>query len=120
MERLERDIEEIGIENSRCIEELRIWIMNHLDDQHSLSKLAERASMSVSKMQRLFHDTYGISVFAYIRIERLLRAQKQLEVTAMNIKTISAEAGYSSVPAFTAAFSSAFGETPARFRRGMK
>lgn len=108
------------IENSRCIEELRLWIINHLDDHHSLQSLAERAAMSISKMQRVFRDSYGCSVFAYIRIERLNRAQKQLEVTAMNIKTISAEAGYRSVPAFTAAFSMAFGETPARFRKGAK
>lgn len=110
----------IDIENSRCIEDIRHWIVNHLDDRHSLRSLAERGGMSVSKLQRLFRDTYGCSVFAYIRIERLLRAQKQLEVTAMNIKSISAEAGYSSVPAFTAAFSVVFGETPGRFRRGTK
>lgn len=110
----------IDIENSRAIEELRTWIDNHLDNRHSLRDLAQRAAMSSSKMQRLFRETYGCSVFAYIRIERLIRAQRQLEVTAMNIKSISAEAGYSSVPAFTAAFSTAFGETPARFRRGPK
>jgi transcriptional regulator GlxA family with amidase domain len=120
MAQREYDLEELTIENSRCIEELRLWILNHLDERHSLRKLAEGAGMSISKMQRLFNDAYGISVVAYIRIERLMRAQKQLEVTAMNIKTISAEAGYSSVPAFTAAFSSAFGEAPARFRRATK
>ncbi len=112
--------ENIDVENSRCVEELRIWIINHLDAQHSLRKLSERAGMSVSKLQKIFKDTYGCSVFAYIRFERLMRAQKQLEVTTMNIKSISAEAGYSSVPAFTSAFSTVFGETPARFRRAMK
>ena len=108
------------IENSRCIEDLRHWIVNHLDESHSLHSLSLRAGMSISKLQRVFRETYGCSVFAYIRVERLLRAQKQLEVTAMNIKTISAEAGYSSVPAFTAAFALTFGETPARFRKGTK
>jgi AraC-like DNA-binding protein len=107
-------------ENSRCIEELRLWILDHLDDHHSLQSLSQRAGMSISKMQRLFHIKYNCSVFAFIRLERLLRAQRQLEVSVTNIKTISAEAGYRSVPAFTAAFSSAFGETPARFRRTMK
>jgi len=107
----------MDIENSRSIEALRIWINNHLDERHSLADLSKRADMSMTKMQRMFHEAYGCSVFAYIRIERLMRAQKQLEVTTMNIKSISAEAGYSSVPAFTTAFSSAFGETPARFRR---
>jgi AraC family transcriptional regulator len=109
--------EHLNIENLRCIEELRLWILNHLDDQHSLASLSRNAGMSVSKMQRLFRHTYGCSVFAFIRLERLMRAQKQLEVTVMNIKAISAEAGYSSVPAFTAAFSSAFGKSPGRFRR---
>jgi transcriptional regulator GlxA family with amidase domain len=109
-----------NIGNTRRIEELRHWVISHLDDRHSLRSLADHSAMSVSKMQRAFRDAYGCSVFAYIRIERLLRAQKQLEVTTMNIKSISAGAGYRSVPAFTAAFSVAFGETPARFRRGIK
>jgi AraC-like DNA-binding protein len=105
------------IEYSRSVDILRMWIDNHLDADHSLRDLSQRAGMSITRLQRTFRDTYGCSVFAYIRFGRLMRAQKQLEVTAMNIKSISAEAGYSSVPAFTVAFSTAFGETPAKFRR---
>src|ERR1041384_1681635 len=86
------------IEYSRSIGELKAWISNHLDERHSLRSLSGRAGMSITRMQRLFKDIYGCSIFAYIRVERLIRAQKQLEVTAMNIKSISAEAGYSSVP----------------------
>jgi AraC family transcriptional activator of mar-sox-rob regulon len=112
------DINDIGY--SRSIEELKRWIDNHLDDPHSLRSLAERAGMSITRMQRLFRETNGCSVFAYIRFERLARAQKQLEITAMNIKSISAGAGYSSVPAFTAAFNLMFGDTPGRFRKGIK
>lgn len=115
-----QEVPEINIENSRRIETLHAWINNHLDDCHSLRTLSQLAGMSISKMQRLFGDRYGCTVFAYIRVERLRRAQKQLEVTVMNIKSISAGAGYSSVPAFTAAFSHAFGQPPARFRRRTK
>jgi AraC-like DNA-binding protein len=105
---------------SRSIEHLKYWINNHLDDRHSLRSLAEHAEMSITRMQRLFKEANGCSVFAYIRFKRLVRAQRQLEVTAMNIKAISAEAGYSGVPAFTAAFHSMFGDTPGRFRKGIK
>lgn len=115
-----QEFPEVQVENLRCIEELHLWILNHLDDQHSLNSLSRMAGMSVSKMQRLFHDAYGCSVFAFIRLERLIRAQKQLEVTVMNIKSISAGAGYRSVPAFTAAFSAAFGRSPGEFRRASK
>jgi AraC-like DNA-binding protein len=108
------------IENTRYLEDIRSWIFNHLDAKHSLTGLAAQAGVSPSWLQRSFKKTFGYSVFTYIRYERLLRAQKQLEVTSMTIKTISAEAGYSSVPAFTAAFSLAFGVTPARFRREIK
>jgi AraC-like DNA-binding protein len=105
---------------SRSIGELKIWVINHLDDKHTLQTLATRTGMSVTTMQRAFKCTYGCSIFAYIRYERLIRAQKQLEVTAMNIKSISAVAGYSSVPAFTTAFYSTFGHTPGRFRKRIK
>lgn len=115
-----RTSENDDIEYSRSIEELKTWIANHLDDRHSLQSLSGRARMSITRMQRLFKDMHGYSVFAYIRLERLTRAQKQLEVTPMNIKSISAGAGYSSVPAFTAAFHSTFGDTPGKFRKGIK
>jgi len=108
------------IEYSRSIADLKIWIFNHLDDRHSLRTLSTRARMSTTRMQRLFKSAYGCSVFTYIRFERLARAQRQLEVTAMNIKSISAGAGYSSVPAFTAAFHSTFGDTPGKFRKGIR
>jgi AraC-like DNA-binding protein len=114
--------ESIGtaIENTRYLDGLRAWISNHLDQDLSLLGLAMQARMSTSWLQRSFKKAYGYSVFTYIRYERLLRAQKQLEVTSMSIKVISKEAGYKSVPAFTAAFSTTFGVTPARFRKGTK
>jgi len=108
------------IGNTRFLDEFRVWISNHLDEDHSISELAAQARVSASWLQRSFKKAYGYSVFTCIRYERLLRAQKQLEVTSMTIKMISSQARYKSVPAFTAAFSSTFGVTPARYRRGVK
>jgi AraC-like DNA-binding protein len=110
----------IAIGNTRSLEEFRAWISNHLDEEHSIAGLAAQAKVSASWLQRSFKKAYGYSVFTCIRYERLLRAQKQLEVTPMTIKMISSQARYKSVPAFTAAFSHVFGITPARYRKGSK
>jgi AraC-like DNA-binding protein len=99
------------------IVEFHNWILRNLDMPHSLASLAGQAGFSISKMQRLFRDIYHVSVIAFIRHEKLLRAKGQIEVTSMTIKSIASDAGYRSVPAFTAAFSIAFGVTPAELRR---
>ncbi|HZY82830.1 MAG TPA: AraC family transcriptional regulator [Cyclobacteriaceae bacterium] len=102
------------------IAEFHSWILSHLDMPHSLTSLAEQAGFSISKMQRLFREVYDVSVIAFIRHEKLVRAKGQIEVTNMNIKSIASEAGYRSLPAFTAAFSIAFNVTPALLRRQIR
>jgi AraC-like DNA-binding protein len=99
------------------ITEFRNWIIRHLDLPHSLDSLSDQAGFSISKMQRLFRGVFDISIIAFIRHEKLLRAKSQIEVTSMTIKAIASQAGYRSLPAFTAAFSVAFNTTPARLRR---
>ncbi|HMJ70498.1 MAG TPA: AraC family transcriptional regulator [Cyclobacteriaceae bacterium] len=102
------------------ITEFRTWILRYLDMPHSLYSLAAQAGFSISKMQRLFRDVFGTSIIAFIRHEKLVRAKSQIEVTGMTIKTIAWHAGYKSLPAFTSAFSAAFGTTPAQVRRGTR
>jgi AraC-like DNA-binding protein len=99
------------------ITELRAWVVRHLDMPHSLDSLSAQAGFSISKMQRLFRDVFDTSIIAFIRHEKLVRAKSQIEVTNMTIKSIARQAGYRSLPAFTAAFSAAFETTPAQVRR---
>jgi AraC-like DNA-binding protein len=101
----------------KYITEFRMWILGHLDMPHSLDSLSAQAGFSISKMQRLFHRVFGTSIMAFIRHEKLVRAKSQIEVTSTNIKTIAWQAGYRSLPAFTAAFAEAFDITPAQLRR---
>jgi AraC family transcriptional regulator len=99
------------------IMEFHNWILRNLDLPHSLDSLAEQTGFSISKMQRLFRAVFDISIIAFIRQQKLNRAKGQIEVTSMGIKVIAKEAGYRSLPAFTAAFAVAFGTTPAKLRR---
>lgn len=108
------------IEKTRYLNGIRASIEDHLDEKHTINGLAAIVDVSSSWLQRAFKKTYGYSVFTFIRYSRLLRAQKQLEVTSMAIKTISTEAGYKSLPAFTAAFKAALGVSPGRYRKGIK
>lgn len=106
-----------SLKDVEYIMEFHNWILLHLDLPHSLESLANQAGMSISKMQRLFRYVFDISIIAFIRKQKLNRAKGQLEVTSMSIKAIAREAGYRSLPAFTAAFAMTFETTPGQLRR---
>lgn len=105
--------------NMEFVKDVHAMILNHLDLPHTLDSLAAQAGVSVSKLQRSFRRTYSISVIAFIRRERLVRAKQQIEVTTMSIKTVARQAGYRSIPAFTAAFSSEFKISPGLLRKSI-
>lgn len=83
----------------------------------SIGALAREAGVSPNTLQRLFRATYGMSVFEWIRIDRLERARLQLERDHASIAQIAFEAGYLSAANFSTAFKRRFGLAPSALRR---
>jgi AraC-like DNA-binding protein len=86
-------------------------------DPRGLEAFAEMAGASARTLARLFRRETGMSFQAWRRQLRLtegLAALSEGEAPAR----VAAAVGYSSGPAFGAAFRSVFGMTPGRSRRG--
>lgn len=86
-------------------------------DPRGLEAFAETAGASARTLARLFRRETGMSFQAWRRQLRLTEALASLAQGASPARAAAA-VGYSSGPAFGAAFRTAFGTTPGRSRRG--
>lgn len=83
----------------------------------SLEAIARHAGMSVSALHRLFRATHGMSVFDYVRLDRLHRARHALERDGVTVTQAAYIAGYRGPANFATAFKRLYGLSP-RHARG--
>ncbi|MGE5702410.1 MAG: effector binding domain-containing protein [Clostridia bacterium] len=93
------------------------FMEQHLQEELHIRDIASQARFSPFHFQRLFQAISGLSVHAYIRRRRLSEAACLLKETSMTIMDIAVLFQYGSQEAFTRAFESQFGITPAKFRK---
>ena len=82
----------------------------------SLARLAKEHSISVSHLQKLFKQVYGMPVYHYIKEYRLEQAAVELVRSAASITDIAQNAGYDSASKFSEAFKKRYGATPSQYR----
>ncbi|MGF1551465.1 MAG: GyrI-like domain-containing protein [Paracoccaceae bacterium] len=94
-----------------------IWqIEAHLDEPLTLTLLAERCAVDPRHMGRVFRQTAGLSVAAYVRARRLSEAAKTIATGDTDLLTVALDAGYASHEAFTRAFAGCLGVLPSSVR----
>ncbi len=106
----ERLIQSIVDEIDDCIREER-------DNALTLSRLSERLGYSVYHTTRRFRQITGWTLREYLRRRRLAFALKDVRDGNDRLLDIALRYGFSSHAAFTRAFRTAFGVTPADYRR---
>lgn len=89
-----------------------------LFDALSVDDVAVAVGGSPFHLQRLFTDVYGISVAGYIRARRLSEAARMLRSTDMTVLSVALRCQYGSQAAFSRAFKSYIGASPAAYRDG--
>ena len=92
------------------------WLVEHLDDDLDLNRLAEVACLSPFHFHRVYRGLQGETVADTVRRIRLHRAAGELIAGRLPVERIAVRAGYGSQPAFTRAFRAAYGVPPARYR----
>lgn len=86
----------------------------------SLFGLARRVGLNDFKLKRGFRETFGTTVFGYVRRLRMDKARSLLEIGDLNVTEVALEAGYSSLGHFAAAFKKRFGTLPSEYRAGRR
>ena len=95
---------------------LRDHLLTNREGYVSLEQLAEEHGISVSHLQKLFKQTYGVPVYRYIKEYRLEQAAVELIRSTKPITQIAQNAGYDNASKFSEAFRKRYGMTPSRYR----
>jgi transcriptional regulator GlxA family with amidase domain len=80
----------------RSIQELLVWIADHLDRELSLRFLADRAAMSTRNFERVFRREVGMAPARYVRQVRAEAAQRLIERGNRGLEQIAHQCGFSS------------------------
>lgn len=98
------------------IRHLRDHLVTDCENYSSLSELAAEHGISVSHLQKLFKQIYGMPVYHYIKEYRLERAAVELARTQKRITDIALDAGYDHAGKFAEYFKKRYGMTPSDYR----
>ncbi|MEU8899349.1 helix-turn-helix domain-containing protein [Nocardia sp. NPDC048505] len=101
----------------RDIDDLRLFIAEHLDGDLSVSALATRMSLSDRHFARVFRQETGTGVAAYVEAARVEAARRLLETTDEPLAAVGAAVGLGSVETLHRAFRKQLGTSPGAYRR---
>ena len=98
------------------VRHLRDHLLSDREGYVSLARLAEAHNISVSHLQKLFKQVYGMPIYHYIKEYRLEQAAVELVRGTASITDIAQNAGYDSASKFSEAFKKRYGTTPSQYR----
>ncbi|MEV4947305.1 GlxA family transcriptional regulator [Streptomyces sp. NPDC053755] len=99
------------------IDDLRVWIGEHLTEDLSAEALAARLHLSVRHFSRLFRGRTATTPAAYVESARLEAARRLLQESDRTLPEVAAASGLGSVESLHRAFKRRLGTTPAEYRR---
>ncbi|MEV0324665.1 GlxA family transcriptional regulator [Streptomyces sp. NPDC050658] len=105
------------VTSRRDIDELRLWIAEHLDEDLSAEALAARMCLSERHFARVFKQETGTSTASYVEAARVEAARRLLETTDCPLDQVATVAGLGSAETLHRAFKRQLATTPGAYRR---
>jgi AraC-like DNA-binding protein len=102
------------------VKDLHHLLENSQAETFSLTELGKEFGISPGKLNTLFTETYGESIYSFISNLRLSQAYRALTLTDVPMKAIAHRIGYSHVNHFIYAFKKKYGITPGLLRKESK
>jgi len=96
--------------------ELQLWILDHLEEDLPLERLAAAAGMSPRHFSRRFKDELGATPAAYVGRLRLEEARRRLESGAHSLKDVARTCGFADEQNLRRAFRKHVGVAPKDYR----
>ncbi|MFT6180859.1 MAG: PAS domain S-box-containing protein [Paracoccaceae bacterium] len=100
----------------RAISTLIDWIHEHLGEDISVKTLSRHAGMSVSSLERRFHQYLGTTPKRYLVRARIAAACEKLLNTTLSVGQIATSLAYQEHASFTRAFISVMHMSPKEYR----
>lgn len=96
-------------------EQIKKYISEHLNEPVTLNDIAKTVGYSKFHTSRIFKEETGLSLFEYIRRERLTASAFALRIGSEKVLDVALDFMFDSHEGFTRAFANGFGITPKRF-----
>ena len=104
-------------QSSNFVKKLSDYLDSTLDKELSLTEIADSFFISVSHLQRLCHQHFGVGVKTLYNKKRYARACSLLTGSDMTAKEIGEAIGFSTAANFSAFFKKHSGMTPVAYRK---
>lgn len=92
------------------------YLTQHMNTRITIAELAEIFHVSPTLLKNSFKGVYGVSVYAYIRAQKMQSAALMLRQTDLTILDIAGQYGYDNGSKFAKAFKDTMGVTPHQYR----
>jgi transcriptional regulator GlxA family with amidase domain len=79
------------------IEEIRFWVLDNLDQDLPVEKLAARAGMSPRNFARVFHKDTGATPARFVENMRVEAARRRLEESQDKLEKVASDCGFGSL-----------------------
>ncbi|MCE7080533.1 helix-turn-helix domain-containing protein [Streptomyces sp. ST2-7A] len=96
--------------------EVVAWALEHLHEQFDVEALAARAYMSRRTFDRRFRSLTGSAPLQWLITQRVLQAQRLLEVSDYSVDEVAGRCGFRSPVALRGHFRRQLGSSPAAYR----
>ncbi|CAH0147201.1 GlxA family transcriptional regulator [Microbacterium sp. Bi128] len=106
----------LPVDTSLSLAPVTEWMLQNLDADLPVERLAARAHMSPRTFARRFKADFGATPAAWLARQRLLHAQRLLEETDLGLDRIAAECGFGSAAVLRQNFARTMGLTPTSYR----
>jgi AraC-like DNA-binding protein len=93
------------------------YMMENLSVSHTIGSLADRFGFPLTSMKLCFKGVFGLSIYAYMRNQRMSAAARRLRETGDRVSDIAASVGYENASKFAVAFRACMGKSPNEYRK---
>ena len=98
-------------------EEVALFVRSNLASHLTQQDFEIYFGMSIKQLNRIMRKYYDLSVFEFLRKERIHKAKKLLTKTGVPLKEIARQVGYSDEFSLSKAFKQIEGVSPSQYRR---
>ena len=94
----------------------RSYIQEHLEEELSLTVVAQFVCISPNHLSEKFKEVTGVKFVDYVACRRFVKARLLLQNRALRISEIAFEVGFQSLSQFNRVFKRLSGKSPTEFR----